>query len=49
MIRKGNKNQDQEKTLKIIDMHFNGRNDAVNFIEDYGSMILEARKKAAEE
>ena len=30
-------------------MLFNGRNDAINFIEDYGSMILEARKKSAEE
>ena len=29
-------------------MLFNGRNDAINFIEDYGSMILEARKKASE-
>ena len=49
MIRKGNKNHDREKTLKKIDMFFNGRNDAINFIEDYGSMILGARKKAAEE
>ena len=30
-------------------MLFNGRNDAIDFIEDYGSIILEARKKAAEE
>ena len=49
MIRKGNKNQDQGKTLKNINMHFNGRNDAINFIVDYGSVILQARKKAAEE
>ena len=27
----------------------NGRNDATNCIEDYGSMILEAKTKAAEE
>ena len=46
MIQKGNKNQEQEKTLKNLNMHFNRRNDAINFIEDYGSMILEARKKS---
>ena len=27
-------------------MLFNGRNDAINFIEGYGSMILEAKRKA---
>ena len=27
----------------------NGRNDAINFIENYGSMILEAKKRDAEE
>ena len=26
-------------------MLFNGRNDAIKFIESYGSMILEAKKK----
>ena len=30
-------------------MPFTGRNDAINCIKDYGSMILEARKKATEE
>ena len=30
-------------------MLFNGRNDAINFIEGYGSMILEAKRKADEE
>ena len=30
-------------------MFFNGRNDAINLIEDYGSVILEAKNKAAEE
>ena len=34
MIRKGNKNQAQEKTLKNLNMLFNGGNDAINFIED---------------
>ena len=28
---------------------FDGRSDAVKFVDDYGSMILEAKRKAAEE
>ena len=28
---------------------FDGRNDAVKFVDDYGSMILKAKRKAAEE
>ena len=31
-IRKGNKNQELEKTLANIKILFNGRNDAINFI-----------------
>ena len=27
----------------------NKRNDAIRFVDDYGSMILEAKRKAAEE
>ena len=30
-------------------MIFIGRNDAINFIEGYGSMILEAKKETAED
>ena len=41
MIGKGNTTQEPEKTLKNFNMIFTGRNDAFNFIEDYGSMILE--------
>ena len=48
-MRKGNKTQEQEKTLANLNVLFNGRNDAINFIEGYGSMILEAKRKAAEE
>ena len=29
-------------------MLFNGRNEAIDFIDGYGSMILEAKKRAAE-
>ena len=49
MIRKGNKNREQEKTLANLNILFSGRNDAINIIEDYGSTILEAKRKAAEE
>ena len=49
MIRKGNKTQEQEKTLKNLNILFNGRNDAIYFTEGYGSVILEAKRKAAEE
>ena len=48
-IRRGNKTKEQENTLANINRLFNGSNYAVKFIEDYGSMILEAKKKAAEE
>ena len=30
-------------------MHFNGSNEAIKFYDDYSSMILEAKKMAAEE
>ena len=29
-------------------MLFNGRNDSIKFVEDYGFMILEAKRKATE-
>ena len=48
-IRRGIKTEEQEKTLANINMLFNGRNDAIKFIEGYSSMILEAKKIAAEE
>ena len=43
-IRKGNKNPEQRKTLANINIYFNARDSAIKFIEDYGSMILEAKK-----
>ena len=42
-IRKGNKNDKQRKTLANINVHFNARDSAIKYIEDYGSMILEAK------
>ena len=44
-IFEGNKTQEQMKTQENLNMLFNGRNDAITFIEGYGSMILEAKKK----
>ena len=49
IMRKGNKNAEQKKTLVNINIHFNARNNAIKFIEDYGSMILEAKKLAKEQ
>ena len=46
IIRKGNKNDVQRETLANINMLYNARNDAIKFIEDYGSMIIEAKKLA---
>ena len=43
IIRKGNKNAEQRKTLANINMLYNARNYAIKFIEGYGSMILESK------
>ena len=48
-IRRGNKTKNQGNTLANIKRIFNGRKDTIKFVEDYGSMILEAKKKAAEQ
>ena len=48
-IRKGYKNAEQKKSLANINMLYNTRNDSIKFIEDYGSMILEAKKLAREQ
>ena len=49
IIRKGNKNAEQKRTLANINIHFNARDNAIKFIEDYGSMILDAKKLAREQ
>ena len=49
IIRKGNKNPIQRKTLSNIEIHFNARNSAIKFIEDYGSTIHEAKRLVKEE
>ena len=43
-IRRGNKSANQIRTLANINNHYNARDSAIKFIEDYGSMILEAKK-----
>ena len=48
VIRKGNKNAEQRKTLANINILYSARNNEIKFIEDYGSMILEAKKLARE-
>ena len=37
IVRKGNKNHEQQKTLANLNMLFNGRNNSINFIEGYRS------------
>ena len=44
MIRRGNKNASQKRTLANIKILFNGRDNAIKFTEDYGLMILKAKK-----
>ena len=35
--------------MSNINKFFNGRNSAIKFVDDYDSMILEAKRKAGEE
>ena len=49
IIRKGYKNSVQKRTLSNFENHFNARERAIKFIEDYGSMVLEARRLAKEQ
>ena len=48
-IRRGNKNANHKRILANINIHFNARNSAIKLMEDYGSMILEAKKLAKEQ
>ena len=49
IIRKGYKNSVQKKPLSNIENHFNAREKVIEFIEDYGSMVLDARRLAREQ
>ena len=44
-IRRGKKPKMQEVIFSNINRLFNGRNDAIKFIEGYSSIIIEAKKK----
>ena len=48
-IRRGNKNACQKNFLVNINILFNARNNVIKYIEDYSSMILEAKKLAREQ
>ena len=43
-MQRGNKSDNQRRTLANISIHYNARNSAIKFIEDYSSMILAAKK-----
>ena len=49
IIRKGYKNSVQKKPLSNIENHFNARENAIKFIENYGLRVLEARRLAEEQ
>ena len=49
LIRRGNKNNIQRETLNYINNFHNARDMAIKFIEDYGSMILEAKRIARQD
>ena len=48
-IRRGNKNDVQKRTLANINILFNARDNAIKFIKDYSSMILEEKELAKEQ
>ena len=53
-IRRGRKTEEKKTTkkkkkLENLNMILNAINDVIKFIESYGSMMLEAKKRAAEE
>ena len=49
IIRIGNINNNQKRTLANINMFNNARDNAIQFIQDYGRMILDAKKLVREQ
>ena len=49
IIRKGYKNSVKKATLSNIENHFNARESVIKFIEDYGTIVLEAKRLAREQ
>ena len=48
-IRKGSKSSNEKRTLANINIFINARDNAIKFIENYSSTILEAKKLAKEQ
>ena len=48
-IRRGNENASQKRTLANINILLNARGNAIKFIDNYGSMILESKRLAKQE
>ena len=48
-IRKGNKSANQKRTLANINIFINARDNAIKFIEDYSSVIIDSKKLAKEQ
>ena len=48
-MRKRNKSAEQKETLANINILSNARNNPIKYIEDYGSVILEAKRLAKQE
>ena len=49
IIRKGYKDSVQRKPLSNTENHFNARERAIKFFEEYSTMVLEARRLAKEQ
>ena len=49
MIQRGNKNNIQRETVNNINNRYYAKDMAIKFVEDYGAMILEAKRIAKQE
>ena len=49
LMRIGNKNDNQKRTLANIKVFYNARDNAIQLIQDYSRMTLEVREQALKE
>ena len=49
IIRKGNKNSVQKRILSNIENHYDARESVIKFIEDYGTMVFEAKRQVKQQ
>ena len=49
LMRIGNKNDNQKRTLANIKVFYNARDNAIHLIQDYSRMTLEVREQALKE